>query len=246
MRCRILLFVVFCAALAPAGLCQSGNSLTAEYVGKAFVLHGYWQASFKVKAHELGKKRKGCDAPVEVKGLERKKKDLVIKLERIGQLVVEGKSMGCTGFLPTGTLTISGIAANEPDEKVRALLDQMLKTPEAYLAARGIAFDLPPAVPATPPVERLGPGSQQPRPLLTVTATYSEEARMARVSGVVLIRVMVGADGRIHNAAIIKGVGAGLDQQALRVLPLWRYLPARINGQPVSFYSTVEMNFRVL
>ena len=56
---------------------------------------------------------------------------------------------------------------------------------------------------------------------------------------------VVGTDGRIHRPRIVKAAGMGLDENVLRVLPLWRFEPGRQNDRPVAAESTVENTFNL-
>jgi len=50
------------------------------------------------------------------------------------------------------------------------------------------------------------------------------------------------ADGKVR---IVKAAGMGLDENVLRVLPLWRFEPGRQNDRPVAAESTVENTFNL-
>ncbi|MBE2253499.1 MAG: energy transducer TonB [Myxococcus sp.] len=71
---------------------------------------------------------------------------------------------------------------------------------------------------------------------------YPEEARQADVEGVVKLALTVDADGRVTAARVLKGLGYGLDEEALRRARRIRFSPGRRNGQPVA--SSLEFNLR--
>lgn len=76
---------------------------------------------------------------------------------------------------------------------------------------------------------------------------YPEEALRRGVSGRVFVRFVITHEGRIRNAAVVKGLGSGLDQEALRlvrIMPWWT--PGRIGGQPVWVAYTLPIVFRAL
>jgi protein TonB len=73
---------------------------------------------------------------------------------------------------------------------------------------------------------------------------YPPQARRLGVSGMVFVRFVVEKDGSITDAQVIKGIGAGCDEEAVRVLnsaPAWK--PGKQRGRPVRVYMTVPIRF---
>jgi periplasmic protein TonB len=76
---------------------------------------------------------------------------------------------------------------------------------------------------------------------------YPEEALRRGVSGRVFVRFVVTHEGRIRDAEVVKGLGSGLDEEALRlvrIMPWWT--PGCIGGQPVWVSCTLPLIFRAL
>jgi TonB family protein len=74
---------------------------------------------------------------------------------------------------------------------------------------------------------------------------FTDEAVKARYQGVVMLRIIVTPDGRATNISVVKGLGLGLDEKAVEAVKGWRFTPARgPNGQTVSVWTTIEVNFR--
>lgn len=84
-------------------------------------------------------------------------------------------------------------------------------------------------------------------PVLTKTTEpqYTEEAKKNRVQGVVVVSTVVGIDGLVHESKIVRGLGHGLDEMAIKAIQDWRFRPATRNGQPVATTVTVEVSFRL-
>jgi TonB family protein len=60
------------------------------------------------------------------------------------------------------------------------------------------------------------------------------------------LRVFVGLDGRITNTRILKGLGHGLDESAMKTLKQWKCEPAiGPNGKPVPKKVPFEINFKL-
>ena len=75
---------------------------------------------------------------------------------------------------------------------------------------------------------------------------YTKEAKKAKVKGVVLVEGVVGLDGRITNLRVVKALGYGLDESALKTLKTWKCDPAiGPNGKPVPTLVPFEINFRL-
>jgi len=78
-------------------------------------------------------------------------------------------------------------------------------------------------------------------------AKYSEEARKAKFQGVVILQVVVTADGRAANLRVVSGPGLGLEEQAVAAVQTWRFRPAfGPNRKPVATQIAVEVQFRLL
>ena len=61
-----------------------------------------------------------------------------------------------------------------------------------------------------------------------------------------VLSVEVGPDGLAHNARVLRGLGLGLDENAIDAISQWRFRPAVKDGQPVTVPATIEVNFRLL
>lgn len=75
---------------------------------------------------------------------------------------------------------------------------------------------------------------------------YSDEARKQKLQGTVMMRVLVGADGQVRDVQITRGLGLGLDENAVNAVRAWRFSPATIGSRrPVASWITVETVFRL-
>jgi len=75
---------------------------------------------------------------------------------------------------------------------------------------------------------------------------YPAMALRNQVEGKVFIKFVVGADGSVTGAEVQKGIGAGCDEESLRVIKnLPRFTPGRQNGRPVPVYYTVPVTFAI-
>jgi protein TonB len=75
---------------------------------------------------------------------------------------------------------------------------------------------------------------------------YSEEARKAKYSGVVLVRAVVTVDGKVVEPRVIKSPGLGLDETTVQTMRTWRCKAALgPSGRPVPTQVDFEVNFRL-
>jgi protein TonB len=81
-----------------------------------------------------------------------------------------------------------------------------------------------------------------PRKTNDVPPVYPAAARAARVTGVVLVEAVIGLDGRVRDARVLRSSPL-LDRAALDAVREWRYTPARLNGEPVEVFLTVAVSF---
>lgn len=95
-------------------------------------------------------------------------------------------------------------------------------------------------------VYRVGGGVSKPRLTLKIDPEYSEEARKAKYSGVVVLAIEVWPDGKAHNIRVIRSLGLGLDEKAITAVRQWEFVPGRKSGAPVKVRAQIEVNFRLL
>lgn len=75
-------------------------------------------------------------------------------------------------------------------------------------------------------------------------ADYTEAARAAHVEGTVSLQVIVGADGAMQSAKIIKSLHPDVDRKAIESLRQWRWYPAIRNGAFVPETLELFLSFR--
>jgi TonB family protein len=75
---------------------------------------------------------------------------------------------------------------------------------------------------------------------------YSQEAIKLNIEGEVLLDVVFLASGtQVHVNRVVKGLGHGLDEAAMRAAEQIKYKPALSNGHPVDFPAVVHIVFQV-
>ncbi len=81
---------------------------------------------------------------------------------------------------------------------------------------------------------------------LSKSIEYPRAAQRQGVSGRVFVQFVVEKDGTLSNFVVVKGIGSGCDEEAVRVLreaPAWE--PGRQRGNPVRVYKTIPIFFQL-
>jgi TonB family protein len=84
----------------------------------------------------------------------------------------------------------------------------------------------------TPPVKIYFPQPQ-----------YTEDARRARIQGVVILEATINRQGEVVDIQVLKGLPMGLDKSAVETAMQWRFKPATENGKPVAVFFNLLVNF---
>jgi TonB family protein len=91
-----------------------------------------------------------------------------------------------------------------------------------------------------------GPGVTEPALVAPPRVNYPPIARQQRVSGRVVVLVLVSENGAVAEARLQKGIGgrSGLDGVVLSAVRGSRFRPATKNGIPVKMWRTVVVDVK--
>jgi TonB family protein len=92
----------------------------------------------------------------------------------------------------------------------------------------------------------VGNGVSPPTLIARVDPEYSEEARSAKLSGSVLLSIIVDTEGHARDIRVTRSLGMGLDENAVEAVEKWKFKPGVKDGAPVNTRAMVEVNFRLL
>jgi TonB family protein len=95
------------------------------------------------------------------------------------------------------------------------------------------------------PVRKIGGGVTEPELIYHVEPEFSAEAKKAKFNGIVLVNLIVDAKGKPQNVHVLRGVGMGLDEKALKAVRAYRFRPATEYGKPVPVGLNVEVDFKI-
>lgn len=94
-------------------------------------------------------------------------------------------------------------------------------------------------------VFHVGNGVSAPVAIYSPDPDYSDEARKAKYQGTVVLNVIVGPDGRVHNPKVARSLGMGLDEKAIEKVLVWKFKPATKDNKPVAVEVSVEVSFNL-
>jgi TonB family protein len=87
------------------------------------------------------------------------------------------------------------------------------------------------------------PSREQPKIRRQVPPQTTPEAMANQITGTVILRVEIGADGAPRGMKVLRGLPHGLDQKAMEAVSQWEFEPARQNGVAIPAQATVEVRF---
>jgi TonB family protein len=136
------------------------------------------------------------------------------------------RSVSTSGF---GDASVTSASAN-PRGQVRSS-----GFGDAVIAAPSAATARAPAPPPATAAQILA----KPRP------AYTEEARRLEIEGEVQLEVVFGASGDVLILRVVRGLGHGLDENAVIAAKAIRFLPARRDGHTVDSTALVHIIFQL-
>jgi len=249
---RHLLVAMLLVVLGPA--CKSAGSRApsgpavlpdplGEYTGELRIIRHAGDKQ-TVKARPGERPAGTCELAVRVRAVTFEKGTARFSLDTIGLPKVKGQAARCKRAQPGLLLLVEGLTELADAQIVRERVDEVLWTPEGYLESKGITFDLPPAdAPAKVASREVFSGTTEqtlgrqvsvwPQELLSVDPWYYDASGRIRQEGEIEMDVVVGTDGRLHEPNVRTGLSSSHQRAVLRVLPLWRFEPARQKDEPV-------------
>jgi len=140
-----------------------------------------------------------------------------------------------------GAKGVPGVVASSGFGNGTATADSRPRVPAGTVQPSGFASADVPA----PPTVRSHPAESAVRAvpaeiLSKPTPLYTQEARGLRIEGEVLLEVVLEASGSLRVVRIVRGLGHGLDDNAVKAAEQIHFKPAMKDGQPAD--STVVLH----
>ncbi len=133
--------------------------------------------------------------------------------------------------------TTSTSSIGHPDGTPGGVPDGVIGTPGTVPRAPE-----PPSMPQLSKPVRPGGVIKTPVKIRHVPPIYPAMAQQARVEGIVIIEAILGVDGRVKEARVLRSKPL-LDEAALAAVRQWEFTPTTLNGVPVPVIMTVTVNF---
>ena len=103
------------------------------------------------------------------------------------------------------------------------------------------------AAPQSDTVYKPGNGVSLPRVTKEVKPDYTNEAKEKRIAGVVMMNVVVLADGTVGDVTVTRSLDSvyGLDANAVKAMKQWQFKPGTKDEKPVAVVVSVTMSFKL-
>ncbi len=75
--------------------------------------------------------------------------------------------------------------------------------------------------------------------------SYTERARQEQIVGTVVLRCVFAADGSVKHILVVQALPNGLTQQSILAAKKIKFVPATLNGKPVSMWMQLEYNYNL-
>lgn len=92
---------------------------------------------------------------------------------------------------------------------------------------------------------RLSGGKQELIKFISSNLQYPKEALEAEVQGDVIVKYKITGNGEVFNPEIVKGIGYGCDEEALRLVMMLQYDAVRNRGARVTASNKLKIPFRI-
>ncbi|MBW6478727.1 MAG: energy transducer TonB [Bacteroidales bacterium] len=86
---------------------------------------------------------------------------------------------------------------------------------------------------------------EQLKEFLKKNLTYPKAAIENKIEGDVIIRYKVSDNGEVYEPAIVKGLGYGCDEEAIRLVKMIQYDAVKNRGVRVTAHSKIKIPFRL-
>jgi TonB family protein len=209
----------------------------------AEALRLYWNGEYAATLERL--------APADIESLDagerveahKYRASSLIALGRKSQRFADGKALYEEKDYTAAKATLDEVLRIDPDFQ---LASEYVQLCEAHLELAAQTAQLSPAAAPAPTNDNVfNLTSDIEPPVLTrqVDPSYPEIDRRWKNGGDVVINQIIGIDGSVRDAVVIRGVNPRIDAEAVRAVKRWRYTPARRDGYPVAVYKLAVLRF---
>ena len=88
-------------------------------------------------------------------------------------------------------------------------------------------------------------GITAPEVIREVRPEYTPKLMQKQAEDDVLMDIVVGVDGTVQNARVLRGRYPEMNDQALKAVRQWLFRPSQLKGAPVVVVAIVYLTFRL-
>jgi TonB family protein len=93
---------------------------------------------------------------------------------------------------------------------------------------------------------RMGSGLTPPVIVRQVRPDFTEDALARKIQGEVEVEVVILKDGTVRPVRVLRGLSADLNERAIEAASQWKFIPAKLKGQPVDLIASITIEFNIL
>lgn len=143
---------------------------------------------------------------------------------------------------PTVGVAVPVPDAEAPPEQTIASQEEIAQVTPGVSSGEGELVVAPPTEDELPKLGEYVYVEELPEAVTKMKPEYPEMARSANVEGTVMVQALVGKDGKVKDAKVVKGIPL-LDAAALAAVKQWVFKPALSNNKPVAVWVAVPVKF---
>jgi TonB family protein len=159
------------------------------------------------------------------------------------RLNIQGEIYIAVVITPEGDLTdinvLNGLGSGLDEKAVEAVLKWKLKP---MRDSNGNAVAAPSVIEVQFQLFR----SERPLCVSCPQPKYTSEARQNKIEGDVSLKAHITATGEVNEAKVVKSLGYGLDEEAIKAVTKWKFRPQiGPDGKAVSVETVVQVHFKL-
>jgi len=131
---------------------------------------------------------------------------------------------------------------HEPEIVRQVVLEQAEFDWENLADPDGRSLPAPPP-PSPPSVVRVHVDVEPPRKIFSVDPEYTQAARHVGIEGAVVLKLIIGTDGRVESVDVLRPLPMGLTESAVAAARQWIFEPSMHNGRPTAVEYILTVRF---
>ena len=232
---------------AETAACAAYKHETARYYHarrKYDLAEKYYKEAFTQRVRELGREHVDVGESINDLGVLYENKALFEKARVYYEhaLAIREKLLGPEHLETVATVEHLARLLNKTQEgaKARELAERARAVRRDIIERYNLDGDQPPEIFSLDEVRR------KPRVDAREEPEYTDDARIARHQGSVLLQITIDREGRPRRFRLLRSLGLGLDEKAVEAVRQWKFHPARKDGKRVAVEVNLEIFFRLI